>query len=228
LRFKFLSSFIVTVAICFAILGSLSIPSARADEYDKKTTMTFNEDFQVPGKVLPAGTYVFKLLDSGSDRNIVEIYNADQTQLITTVLAISDYRMETPDKTIVSFDERPAGQPEAVKAWFYPGDDSGVQFVYPKQKAADLAQANQQTVPSTSEEVLDSAVMKTAAIEEAEPAPPAPVASADNNGQPESDAAVATATELPQTASPISLIAIVGFFLLGAAFVLRRVSALPR
>jgi LPXTG-motif cell wall-anchored protein len=103
-----------------------------------------------------------------------------------------------------------------------------VEFVYPKQKAADLAQANQQTVPSTSEEVLDSAVMKTAAIEEAEPAPPAPVASADNNDQPESDAVVATATELPQTASSISLIAIVGFFLLGAAFVLRRVSALPR
>jgi hypothetical protein len=83
--------------------------------------------------VLPAGTYVFKLLNS-NDLTLVAIYNADEMHLITTLRGISDSRMQTPDKTILQFEERPSGQPEALKAWFYPGDDSGVEFVYPTQK----------------------------------------------------------------------------------------------
>jgi hypothetical protein len=95
--------------------------------------VTVNQPIQVPGKVLPAGTYVFKLLDS-NDLTLVAIYNADEMHLITTVRGISDSRMQTPDKTILQFEERPSGQPEALKAWFYPGDDSGVEFVYPNQQ----------------------------------------------------------------------------------------------
>jgi hypothetical protein len=95
--------------------------------------VTVNQPIQVPGKVLPAGTYVFKLLNS-NDLTLVAIYDADQMHLITTVRGISDSLMQTPDKTILQFEERPSGQPEALKAWFYPGDDSGVEFVYPTQK----------------------------------------------------------------------------------------------
>jgi hypothetical protein len=82
--------------------------------------------------VLPAGTYIFKLLDANNP-TLVTIFNADQTQVITTVQGISDSRMETPNKTILQLEERPSGQPEALKAWFYPGDNSGVEFVYPTQ-----------------------------------------------------------------------------------------------
>jgi hypothetical protein len=88
--------------------------------------VTVNEAIQVPEKVLPAGTYVFKLLDA-NDRTLVAIYNGDETHLITTVQGISDVRAETPDKAILQLEERPSGQPQALKAWFYPGDNFGVE-----------------------------------------------------------------------------------------------------
>jgi hypothetical protein len=119
--------------IALMLVGIFFVPTGRADESDKKTIVTVNEPIQVPGKVLPAGTYVLKLIDT-NDPTLVAIYNAKETQLITTVQGIPDSRMETPDKTILQLEERPSGQPEAVKAWFYPGDNSGVEFVYPAQK----------------------------------------------------------------------------------------------
>jgi hypothetical protein len=121
-----------TGMICLMLLGTFFVPKSRADESDKKTIVTVNGAIQVPGKVLPAGTYVFKLLDS-NDLTLVAIFNADETHLITTVQGISDSRVQTPDKTILQFEERPSGQPEALKAWFYPGDNSGIEFVYPNQ-----------------------------------------------------------------------------------------------
>ena len=122
-----------TGMICLMLLGTFFVPKGRADASDRKTIVTVNQPIQVPGKVLPAGTYVFKLLDS-NDPTLVAIYNADEMQLITTVRGISNTRRETPDKTILQLEERPSGRPEALKAWFYPGDDSGVAFVYPTQK----------------------------------------------------------------------------------------------
>src|SRR3979490_382803 len=123
-----------TGMICLVVLGgTYFVPKVRADESDKKTIVTVNQSIQVPGKVLPAGTYVFKLLDS-NNRNLVAIYDADEMHLITTVQGISDVRTETPDKAILQLEERPSGQPQALKAWFYPGDNTGVEFVYPTQQ----------------------------------------------------------------------------------------------
>ncbi|HXM93941.1 MAG TPA: hypothetical protein VOA64_06755 [Candidatus Dormibacteraeota bacterium] len=118
---------------CLMLSGIFFVPKGRADESDKKTVVTVNEPIQVPGKVLPAGTYVLKLMDS-NNLTLVAVYNADETQLITSVQGISDSRMEATDKPVLQFEERAAGQPEALKAWFYPGDESGVQFVYSTQK----------------------------------------------------------------------------------------------
>jgi len=88
---------------------------ANADQWDKKTTVTFNAPVEVPGKVLPAGTYVFKLLDSPSDRHIVQIYDADQKKLFATILAVPDYRLKPTDKPVLRFAERapPAAPPAA-------------------------------------------------------------------------------------------------------------------
>ena len=120
--------------ICLMLLGgTYFVPKVRADESDKKTIVTVNEPIQVPGKVLPAGTYVFKLLDS-NDRTLVAIYDADGMHFITTVQGIPDVRTETPDKAILQLEERPSGQPQALKAWFYLGDNFGVEFVYSTQK----------------------------------------------------------------------------------------------
>jgi hypothetical protein len=210
----------VVVLTTLCLLGALAVPKARADEWDKKTTLTFNEPVQVPGTTLPAGTYVFKLADSQSDRTIVQIFNADGTKLITTILAIPDYRTKTPSKTIISFNERPSGQPEALRAWFYPGDNFGVEFVYPKQRATELAQANQQPVLSTREEVTDTPSMKSATVE---PVAPPPVQVADNS-QPPSVVTEVEAEELPRTAGSMPSIALGGVLLLAAALGLRRLS----
>jgi len=119
-----------TGMICLMLLGAtFFVSNVQADESDRKTIMTVNEPIQVPGKVLPAGTYSLKLLDS-NDRTLVAIYNADGRHLITTIQGIPDYRTETPSETILQVEERPDGGPEALKAWFYPGDSFGVEFVY--------------------------------------------------------------------------------------------------
>ena len=121
-----------TGMICLMLLGIFLVPKGRADMSDKKTIVTVNQSIQVPGKVLPAGTYVFKLLNS-NNATLVSIFNADETHLIATIQGISDSRIQISDKTALQFEERASGQPEALKAWFYPGEDSGVEFVYPNQ-----------------------------------------------------------------------------------------------
>ena len=152
----------VAMWLCLVMLAVLV---ARADEYNKKTVVTFNGPVEIPGKVLPAGTYVFKLFDSDSDRTIVQIWNKDETQLIATVLAIPDYRLTPADNPIITFEERAQGSPPAIRAWFYPGDNYGFEFVYPKTRATELATANRKNVPamadSMSAHVSKSANSKT-------------------------------------------------------------------
>jgi hypothetical protein len=122
-----------TGAISLALFGAtFLVPKVQADESDMKTVMTVNESLQVPGKVLPAGTYVLKLQDP-NDRTLVGIYNGDETHLITTVRGIPDYRATTPENSILQVEDQPEGG-TALKAWFYPGYNSGVEFVYPNQQ----------------------------------------------------------------------------------------------
>src|SRR5579863_1162781 len=140
---------LVVALASVGLLGVALAPSARADEWNKKTVMTVNEPIQVPNKVLPAGTYVIKLLDSPSDRHIVQIFNADETKLQTTILAIPNYRIQPTGKTVFSFWETPPGQPKALRAWFYPGDNFGQEFAYPKSAATQIAAVAKQPVPTT-------------------------------------------------------------------------------
>jgi hypothetical protein len=93
---------------------------------------------------------VFKILDSESDRHIVQIFNQDETMIYATILAIPNYRLKVTDKTVVTFTERPAGEPEALRAWFYPGRNWGEEFVYPKARAVVLAKAANTPVLFTS------------------------------------------------------------------------------
>jgi hypothetical protein len=96
---------------------------------------------EIPGQVLPAGAYVFKLVDSQSDRDVVQIFSKDQKHLLATVMAIPDYRQQPTGKTAVTLEERTAGSPEAVQSWFYPGDNTGFEFVYPHAETQPAAQA---------------------------------------------------------------------------------------
>ena len=156
---------------CLALLCTPALPKAvLADEWDQATKLTFNELIEVPGQVLPAGTYWFKLADNDSNRNIVQIWNADRTHLVTTILAIPDYRQNTPEKTIINFEERPSGQPEAIQSWFYPGSNLGLEFVYPKTRAKQLAkQAGRPVLSMPDEQASDAAHIKHASVKAVNP-----------------------------------------------------------
>ena len=214
-----------------ALLGTMALPSARADTWNKKTVVTFSQAVEVPGKILPAGTYTFQLLDSPSDRHIVQIFNADGTQIITTILAINNYRLEPKGDTVMKFSERPGDDPEALRAWFYPGDNFGQEFAYPKSAAVQIAAVAHQPVPTT--EATQPAEMPSAAVTTT-PAPAEEprqeVAQAAPPTQPEVQPAPAPAPapepapqELPKTASPYPLVGLIGLFSVGLYFVLHVV-----
>ena len=139
---------VAVTTLCVALLGIGWTTGAAADERDKKTVVTFSAPVEIPGKALPAGTYVFKVLDSASNRNILQIFDKDEKQLYATILAIPDYRLKPSDKPVIRFEERPSGTPEAIKAFFYPGDDYGLQFVYPHDRAVQIAKRTKQNVLS--------------------------------------------------------------------------------
>src|SRR5215469_14113424 len=108
---------------CMALIG-LSIKTARADEWDKEMILKFSTPVQVPGKVLQPGKYVFRLADSSSNRNIVQIFSVDENgkqKFVSMIETVPDFLTQTPDKPIVQFAERHIGDPEAIKSWFYPG-----------------------------------------------------------------------------------------------------------
>ena len=232
---------VTTSVFCLALTGAVLSPAAKADEWNRKTTITFSGPVEIPGVhlkgwgVLPAGTYVFKILDSQSDRHIVQIFNKDETQVFATILAIPNYRLKVTGKTVVTFRERPAGEPEALRAWFYPGENYGEEFVYPKARAMQLAKETNTPVLFTAADVP---------LEVAEPIQKAdepvvvqlkqvPVMAVQPTGEevevaqvvapPPAEVAevAAPATVLPATSSTLPLIALLGLLALGGAFVLR-------
>jgi hypothetical protein len=154
---------------------ALSIPSANADVFNKKTKLTFSQPIRVPGATLSAGSYIFKLVDSQSSRNIIQIMNVRENRLYTTVLAIPDYRLNPQSHTVMTFGEVGAGCPPAVKAWFYPGDNSGNRFVYGKKEAEEMAKSCLQPVPHVATEVATAAV-KAPEVKESNSTEPAVVA----------------------------------------------------
>jgi hypothetical protein len=126
------------MAISAALLLAMSVPRLRADTTNKRTIVTFGEAVEIPGMVLQPGTYVFELANSQWDRNIVQVFDQDQTHLLTTFLAIRDYRLEPVDKTVIQLDERETNAPQAIHSWFYPGGSDGLEFIYPKSNAASV------------------------------------------------------------------------------------------
>ncbi len=130
---------LLTLAALTLSLGAMFSPVLKASEWDRKTIVKINAPIEVSGVVLPPGTYVFKLLDSGADRNIVQIYNARETHLVTMLLALPSSRVKPSSKPLFTFSESPAGQPPSLHAWFYPGDVDGFEFPARGQaRVADL------------------------------------------------------------------------------------------
>jgi hypothetical protein len=218
---------LVVTIFCLSLVALTFLPRAKADEWNKKTTVTFSAPVEVPGvgaQILPAGTYVFKLLDSQSNRHIVQILNQAEDHVYTTILAIPDYRMRATGKTVMTFKERAEGQPEAIRSWFYPGREWGDQFVYPKSRAVELAKiVNEPVLATTVELPAEVETLQTAAVIAVKPTgeevevteviqtPPAEVAAAETP---------TPAATLPQTASPLPLVGLIGLLSLGAGLAL--------
>jgi hypothetical protein len=142
---------------CAVALAVCLVPAARADEWNKKTFLTFSGPVQIPGATLAAGTYVFKLADLSGSRHVVQVFDKDEKHVYATILAIPDQRLEPADDPVVLFAERPAGTPQAIRAWFYPGDTIGDEFVYPKTQAVKIAKANHNSVLATEDSTNTSA-----------------------------------------------------------------------
>jgi LPXTG-motif cell wall-anchored protein len=229
------------VAAAIGILGCatiVAVHSAQADQWDKRTILTVNEPIQVQDKLLEPGQYVFKLLNSQSDRHIVQIYNRDQTHLIDTVMAIPNYRIQPTGKSRFSFWETPPGSAKALRAWFYPGDNFGQEFTYPKhivmlaslsatQEAAALAtpppvasapEPVPAVEPQPQAEVLQP-VPDNQPVEIAQNTPPPPLPAA--SAQPVEPAPTPSPATLPKTGSNYPLFGLAGFLSLGLLGVLR-------
>ncbi|HTZ48107.1 MAG TPA: hypothetical protein VMH20_10970 [Verrucomicrobiae bacterium] len=122
---------VVLIAISAALLLLLLSSVAKASESNQETKMTFNQPVEVPGRVLPAGTYDFSLLNSPSDRQIVEIRSKDDMHLLALVMTQPVERSQPAGHTKITLEKVGANQPEAIQTWFYPGDLTGHEFIYP-------------------------------------------------------------------------------------------------
>jgi hypothetical protein len=217
-------------------------PMAKADEWNKRTVLTVNEAIQLPTVLLQPGTYTFKLLDSLSDRHIVQVFDKDGMHLITTILAIPNYRLQPTGKSEFAFWEVPAGQPPAMRAWFYPGDNFGQEFAYPKNMGMQIASSAKMAVPTvaaaSAEEYKSAPISATSETGEtasldsntytrtevaAAPAPvPAPVETPAPVATPAPEPVQAEIpAELPHTASSVPLIGLLGLVSMAGFFALR-------
>lgn len=198
-QMKFASLSLLLVLVAF-----IAAPFANGDEWDKKTVVNFSGPVEIPGRVLAPGSYILKRAQIQSDRDVVQFFNADDGKLVATIMAVPDYRLEPTADTVISFEERPSGSPEAVRSWFYPGENYGLKFVY-RRSNSQLASNSQSAEPAAPPM---NAIASAATSSESDPLPailqqnqqqaeqdPQPMASADSSAQ--SDEASA-ATQEPQ------------------------------
>lgn len=226
-----------------ALLGLAFSPSAKADDWNKKTVITFSGPVEIPGVhlqgygVLPAGTYVFKILDSKSDRHIVQIFSQDELTVYATILAIPNYRLVAKNKTVITFSEGLKDSPQPIRAWFYPGANWGEEFVYPKAKAVELAKvtkvpvlALEADVPvevAKPEEPQIVAVLQQAPVMAVRPTGEVVEIAQVIQTEPQREVAAPTTlvaeNKLPATGSSLPLIALCGLLALGSAFGIRAI-----
>jgi len=220
------------LATLFCLAALVWMVPARADQWDKKTTVTFSRSIELPGIVLPAGTYVFRLLNDAGNRHVVQVFNADETHIFTTILAIPNYRLKPTSDSVMRFNEARKDNPEAMRAWFYPADSFGQEFVYPRKRAVELA-------ASANVPVLTGAVTPTETPEELAKEPVVAVTPENEEvsapsvtealplmaqATPAPEPAAPAPAELPKTASPLPVLGLMGFGSLGVAIALKAVA----
>ena len=147
---------LVVASFCVAALLVISSPAARADQWNQATKLTFSQSVEIPGKVLPAGTYWFTIMANNPSRNVVEVWNADRQELLDMILTVPDYRLHPASETVIKFEERPSSEPQALRAWFYPGDNYGHEFVYSESRATEIARRSGHPVLAMRDDVAEN------------------------------------------------------------------------
>ena len=223
---------LLIAGLSLAVIGVM-LPNASAQRFDKGTTITINHSFEIPGKTLPAGKYVIRVMDIAGTRNVVQILSADEKKSYAIALGISDYKLKAPEKTDISFYETRPGTPAPLHAWFYPGSTYGVEFVYPKRKAVEIARVSGEHViattspefanePSASELENEPLIAIEPGGEEAEVAAVHPETEPVLTAQ--AEAPKEAVKKLPKTATPIPLVVLTGLLAAGAASALRVIN----
>ena len=131
----------------FAVLGLalaslIALPNAHASDMDQATKLTFSQSVQIPGQVLPAGTYWFVV----PTPDVVQIFSSDRSSLYATLLTNSAELLKPAEKSTVIFADRKSMQPEAIVTWFYPGRTIGHEFIYSKKQEKEIARDKQHVV----------------------------------------------------------------------------------
>jgi len=226
----------LAVACGVVLVGAIATEPARADEWNKRTVLTVNEPIQIRDTYLQPGQYVLKLYNSPAERHVVQIFNSDESRIINTVFAVPKQRYEVSGHSEFTFWETPAGKVRALRAWFYPGDQIGQEFPYPKHlrdamtetsrttQATSTEQAAAPPQPMTTEETTTQSVQTAENTPpppvEQPPAPPAETPAAAPPSAPYQGEAN-RAAELPKTASPYPLIGFAGLLLIGLSGLIR-------
>jgi hypothetical protein len=225
---------VMTAALCLAAFWLVAAPAVYADDWDKATRITVNQPFEIPGTILPAGTYIVKLVDIAGERHVVRFLSEDGKKVYATLIGIPDYRLEPTDKTAITFYESDLNRPRPLHNWFYPGHLFGIEFAYPKTRAVEIATATEEPVvafkepefvfreepaPVTVEELLEEPLVEVTpggeevAISETYP---------EFTPTPEPELDIETfARELPRTATPFPVLGLVGLLAAGVASAIR-------
>jgi LPXTG-motif cell wall-anchored protein len=161
------------IAACASLLLVSGTAAAQGPDTQHLTFVTFSGPVSLPGVTLPAGTYAFKLFDSQVNRNIVQVFDRDQTKIFATIIAIPAQRDKPADETVITFRESPANMAPAVRYWYYPGETTGQEFAYPKAQAMQIANAARESVLSIETESADAEAMKSGNIGRVDPGAPA-------------------------------------------------------
>lgn len=135
-----------TIVFCFILACIVLLPPARGEEWNQMTKVQFDEPIEIPGAVLPAGAYWFVLLSDQGDRQVVQIFSSDRSQIYSTVQTVATERVWPTNHTEIKFAERPDSQPKAILDWYYPGLVTGHEFLYPPNEEKELTHGAKQEV----------------------------------------------------------------------------------
>jgi hypothetical protein len=208
----------------FLVFGLLAASPLIAD-VAWRTPLTISEPTEIPGMVLEPGRYIVQVLDTNKPRMVVQFLSGDGSRNIATVMAVPNYRVQVTDGSPFTYFQRSEGAPQALKDWFYIGNNFGIEFVYPKETAVRIAKTSNEPVysaptvrPEPGEQIVS--VSPEAKEEPLPPPPPAPAPPPPGVAQ-----APARPATLPKTAANTGLLAIAGLAALGVATTLRLLSA---